>query len=354
MGAHLVGERRLQVLVERQVVAEVLAGRRRDGQAQSELVGLGLVVAQLDQLVERLGRDRDDRLAGGGATGIGGQRFEWAHAFRLSAGRLPSAREPAAELDRPHTSVIAGRCRSHGGRPTSGGPVDAPVAACPGWDVRPLVEHMAYIHRWADFAVRNAVAAGPGDVAHPGPDADLAAWLRAGGDDAGRRPRRRRSRCPDLAPVPGRARSPGSGRAGRPTRRRCTAGTPRRRRPVRRASTRAWPPTGSPNTSNWPAAHRPARARRTPGRDRPHRLPRRRRRRPRARSCRPAGRRHVAGHRRAGAARADGAGAALGPRDRRRRRGGRRLAVDPRLVSRAGDSGLVTRGHGVPIVGSPP
>ena len=62
----------------------------------------------------------------------------------------------------------------------SGGPVDAPVDACPGWDVTALVEHMAYIHRWADFAVRNAVAAGPGDVAHPGPDADLAVWLRAG------------------------------------------------------------------------------------------------------------------------------------------------------------------------------
>ncbi len=60
------------------------------------------------------------------------------------------------------------------------GPVDAPVAACPGWDVTALVEHVAYIHRWANYAVRNAVAAGPGDVAHPGPDADLAAWLRSG------------------------------------------------------------------------------------------------------------------------------------------------------------------------------
>ena len=62
----------------------------------------------------------------------------------------------------------------------AGGPVAAPVTACPGWDVTALVEHMAYIHRWANFAVRNAVAAGPGDIAHAGPDADLAEWLRSG------------------------------------------------------------------------------------------------------------------------------------------------------------------------------
>ena len=60
------------------------------------------------------------------------------------------------------------------------GPTDAPVAACPGWDVTRLVEHMAFIHRWADFAVRNAVAAGPGDVAEPDAGADLADWLRSG------------------------------------------------------------------------------------------------------------------------------------------------------------------------------
>ena len=86
MRAHLVGERRLQELVERQVVAELLARRRGDGQPQSELVGLGLVVAQFDELVDRLGGDRDDRLAGGAATGIGGQRFEGAHAIQATGG----------------------------------------------------------------------------------------------------------------------------------------------------------------------------------------------------------------------------------------------------------------------------
>jgi uncharacterized protein (TIGR03083 family) len=60
------------------------------------------------------------------------------------------------------------------------GPTDAPVAACPGWDVRQLVEHMAYIHRWADFAVRNARGPQRGEVDMPDDDVDLPAWLRAG------------------------------------------------------------------------------------------------------------------------------------------------------------------------------
>jgi len=66
------------------------------------------------------------------------------------------------------------------------GPIDAPVAGCPGWDVRRLVEHMAYIHRWAGFAVLNGRAPQDGEVAIPPADGDetgidLAAWLRAGG-----------------------------------------------------------------------------------------------------------------------------------------------------------------------------
>jgi uncharacterized protein (TIGR03083 family) len=60
------------------------------------------------------------------------------------------------------------------------GPTDAPVAACPGWDVRQLVEHMAYIHRWADFAVRNARGPIADEVAVPADDVDLASWLRIG------------------------------------------------------------------------------------------------------------------------------------------------------------------------------
>ena len=80
--AHLVGERGRQVLVEAEVVAEVLTGRGGDLQAQTELVGVGFGVAQLDELGEGGRRDLDDRLApcrGGG----GAQAFEGTHAFRL-------------------------------------------------------------------------------------------------------------------------------------------------------------------------------------------------------------------------------------------------------------------------------
>ena len=33
------------------------------------------------------------------------------------------------------------------------GPLDAPVAACPGWDVARLVGHVGSVHRWATVAV---------------------------------------------------------------------------------------------------------------------------------------------------------------------------------------------------------
>ncbi len=68
VGADLVGERGRQVLVEAEVVPEVLARSRREGQAEPELVGVGFLVTHLDQLGERGGRDRDDRLARGGAV----------------------------------------------------------------------------------------------------------------------------------------------------------------------------------------------------------------------------------------------------------------------------------------------
>ncbi len=62
------------------------------------------------------------------------------------------------------------------------GPADAPVAGCPGWDVRRLVEHMSYIHRWAAFAVRTGRAPEGTDVASPDESTDLAEWLRLGGN----------------------------------------------------------------------------------------------------------------------------------------------------------------------------
>ncbi len=89
VGADLVGERRREVLVEAEVVAEGLAGPGRDLQAQPELGGLGLGVAQLEQLGQRVRRDLDDRLADrgrlGGRAGEWTRTFDGTHAFTLPA-----------------------------------------------------------------------------------------------------------------------------------------------------------------------------------------------------------------------------------------------------------------------------
>jgi uncharacterized protein (TIGR03083 family) len=60
------------------------------------------------------------------------------------------------------------------------GPLDAPVAACPGWDVRQLVGHMGFIHRWANEAATTAVRPTVNEYPAPEGASDLAAWLRDG------------------------------------------------------------------------------------------------------------------------------------------------------------------------------
>ena len=64
------------------------------------------------------------------------------------------------------------------------GDLDAPVAACPGWDLRRLAVHVGGVHRWATTAIQEAgPPSGRGD--RPDEDIDgaqLAAWLRVGGD----------------------------------------------------------------------------------------------------------------------------------------------------------------------------
>ena len=52
MGAHLVGERGLGDDVEAEVVLELLARIADDLEAQAEPIGLGLGVAQRDQLAD--------------------------------------------------------------------------------------------------------------------------------------------------------------------------------------------------------------------------------------------------------------------------------------------------------------
>ncbi len=58
------------------------------------------------------------------------------------------------------------------------GSLDAPVAACPGWDLRDLVVPTGMVHRWAAHAIEHG-APSPGER-EPGADEDLANWMRAG------------------------------------------------------------------------------------------------------------------------------------------------------------------------------
>ena len=65
------------------------------------------------------------------------------------------------------------------------GDLAAPVAACPGWDLRRLGQHLAFIHRWAAHAVLHREPPAADTIAEPEPTAsgsDLADWLRAGAD----------------------------------------------------------------------------------------------------------------------------------------------------------------------------
>jgi uncharacterized protein (TIGR03083 family) len=65
------------------------------------------------------------------------------------------------------------------------GPLDAPVAACPGWTLADLAGHMGYIHRWARLA---ALTSAPPDqtAIEPPPSGEqmtsdaLADWIDAG------------------------------------------------------------------------------------------------------------------------------------------------------------------------------
>jgi len=66
------------------------------------------------------------------------------------------------------------------------GELDAPVAACPGWDLRTLTVHQGMIHRWARHAAANAAPPESFDAFEPAADLDadgLATWLREGADD---------------------------------------------------------------------------------------------------------------------------------------------------------------------------
>ena len=55
------------------------------------------------------------------------------------------------------------------------GPLDAPVAGCPGWDLAELTRHLGFVHRWARLAAatmvppdRSGIEAAPGDISQLG------------------------------------------------------------------------------------------------------------------------------------------------------------------------------------------
>ncbi len=86
---------------------------------------------------------------------------------RRTDGLGPFAARIRADADRIATAATTG-------------PLDAPIAACPGWDLRELVIHTGMVHRWATSAIVNGR---PPDVEiEPDTDVDLAAWLRDGAD----------------------------------------------------------------------------------------------------------------------------------------------------------------------------
>lgn len=62
------------------------------------------------------------------------------------------------------------------------GPLDAPVAACPGWDVAQLAVHLGVIHRWARRCVIDGEPPSDRDQFMPG-DRDLAEWFTEGADE---------------------------------------------------------------------------------------------------------------------------------------------------------------------------
>jgi uncharacterized protein (TIGR03083 family) len=60
------------------------------------------------------------------------------------------------------------------------GDLSAPVAACPGWDLRQLVAHTGAVHRWATKAITGGRAPERVEYAFPSPDAsgdELGTWL---------------------------------------------------------------------------------------------------------------------------------------------------------------------------------
>ncbi|MFK7916732.1 MAG: maleylpyruvate isomerase family mycothiol-dependent enzyme [Ilumatobacter sp.] len=61
--------------------------------------------------------------------------------------------------------------------------LSTPITGCPGWDLRTLVVHLGWVHRWATQAIQQCSAPAAAEISTPNADAtgaELAAWLRLG------------------------------------------------------------------------------------------------------------------------------------------------------------------------------
>lgn len=84
--------------------------------------------------------------------------------------------EPYAPADYlPHLEAVSARFADV----LAGGPLDAPVAACPGWTLGDLGHHLGNVQRWATYALEFNAAGEEGEGG-PTEPAALAAWMREG------------------------------------------------------------------------------------------------------------------------------------------------------------------------------
>jgi uncharacterized protein (TIGR03083 family) len=60
------------------------------------------------------------------------------------------------------------------------GPLDAPVPACPGWDLGRLVGHLGRVHRWATLAVTTGSEPDQSTLERPPRGPEVVEWYEAG------------------------------------------------------------------------------------------------------------------------------------------------------------------------------
>ncbi|WP_202638334.1 maleylpyruvate isomerase family mycothiol-dependent enzyme [Bailinhaonella thermotolerans] len=84
---------------------------------------------------------------------------------------------------RAHTEALAREIEAFA-RAVRGMDLDVPVPTCPGWDLRELVRHTGWVHRWAALVVRTRtpelIDRTTVDPKFPAEDREAADWLGAG------------------------------------------------------------------------------------------------------------------------------------------------------------------------------